>query len=311
MNLVGIEKQGQPNDYYLYQGKELQQEIGIYDFHARGYDQVLGRTWQQDPLAEIYFNYSPYSFIANNPIIFTDPTGAYIVIYYEEDGEEKEYKYEYGVAYNGSNSFVKNTIAQLDYLIDNSPVEKNIIKELSNDKDFKWGLSSVSIADLSKDISERSVGDAIVTLGFPGAKEAITTYNDLVGFETNTGGLQSPLSTLYHEGGHAYLRLTYYKLAQKYLETNNPKYLIEMNNLVEKMDSKAEGYLDYEEKYINDQYETPLARQMGEGIRTSDYGNKVYETSGPFTTMPKNGVGPINLPLGRLPTSVIKLFFKK
>jgi RHS repeat-associated protein len=60
---------------YLYQGKELQQETEIYDFHARGYDPVLGRTWQIDPMAEKYYSLSSYSWVANNPIILMDPTG--------------------------------------------------------------------------------------------------------------------------------------------------------------------------------------------------------------------------------------------
>lgn len=65
---------GDPNNY-LYQGKEEQDELGTYDFGARMYDQWLGRSWQQDPLADAYLSFSPYSWVANNPLTFLDPTG--------------------------------------------------------------------------------------------------------------------------------------------------------------------------------------------------------------------------------------------
>ena len=64
------------NDY-KYQSKEEMQELGAgtFDFHARMYDATLGRTWQTDPLSDKYLSFSPYSWVANNPIFYTDPTG--------------------------------------------------------------------------------------------------------------------------------------------------------------------------------------------------------------------------------------------
>lgn len=74
---IGYEYAGVKKNKYLYQGKEMMDDhnINIYDFHARGYDPVIGRTLQIDPHAENYLSLSPYSWIANNPIMFTDPTG--------------------------------------------------------------------------------------------------------------------------------------------------------------------------------------------------------------------------------------------
>ncbi len=62
---------------YLYQSKEFEKEFGLnlFDFHARGYDPAIGRTWQQDPHAESYYDLSPYSWVGNNPINVIDPTG--------------------------------------------------------------------------------------------------------------------------------------------------------------------------------------------------------------------------------------------
>ena len=59
---------------YLYNGKELQ-SFGDLDYGARRYDPALGIWRRPDPLAEKYFGYSPYSYCANNPLKYIDPTG--------------------------------------------------------------------------------------------------------------------------------------------------------------------------------------------------------------------------------------------
>ena len=66
---------------YLFSGKELQDAsiggtiLGLYDFGARQYDPVIGRWLKQDRYACKYVSISPYTYCANNPILFTDPTG--------------------------------------------------------------------------------------------------------------------------------------------------------------------------------------------------------------------------------------------
>jgi RHS repeat-associated protein len=84
---LGFQAGGVKVNKYLYQGKEFLDDLNlnIYDFHARGYDPVLGRTWQIDPGSESYYPMSPYSWVMNNPLKFVDPTGMFAEYYDKDD----------------------------------------------------------------------------------------------------------------------------------------------------------------------------------------------------------------------------------
>lgn len=73
--------------------------LNLYDFHARNYDPAIGRWLNVDPLVEQTFE--PYSYVGNNPVMFTDPTG----MYREGPGDlfntPQEAAIDFGITYNG------------------------------------------------------------------------------------------------------------------------------------------------------------------------------------------------------------------
>ena len=60
---------------YKYNGKEFDRTHGLdwYDYCARQYAPASGRFTSMDPLCEKYYNISPYSYCAGNPIRYVDP----------------------------------------------------------------------------------------------------------------------------------------------------------------------------------------------------------------------------------------------
>ena len=60
---------------YKYNAKELEKELGWYDYGARFYHPQTMRFTTMDPLAEQYYAFSPYAYCGNNPIMFVDKNG--------------------------------------------------------------------------------------------------------------------------------------------------------------------------------------------------------------------------------------------
>jgi RHS repeat-associated protein len=86
-----------PENRRLYNGKELQQELGLneYAYGWRDYDPVLGKWNVIDQLAEKYYNTTPYAYVANNPITTIDPDGRYLFgLFGSTSAERKEARAE-------------------------------------------------------------------------------------------------------------------------------------------------------------------------------------------------------------------------
>jgi len=69
---------------FKFNGKELDDATQMYYYGARYYDPRISIFVSVDPLAEQTM--TPYQYVTNNPIMFTDPTGM------EQDGVDTKYK---------------------------------------------------------------------------------------------------------------------------------------------------------------------------------------------------------------------------
>lgn len=88
MAIKPLDKEGWPDHRFTYNGKELEEETGYLDYHARQMDSQLGRFMSVDPHAENYYNHTPYAYVGNNPLIFIDPDGK-DWFFYKADGDDE------------------------------------------------------------------------------------------------------------------------------------------------------------------------------------------------------------------------------
>ena len=77
------------NNRYKFNGKEAQTigSLNVLDYGARMYDPKIARWLVQDPLAEKYYAFSAYNYCVNNPVMFVDPDGKFVL----DERTEKQY----------------------------------------------------------------------------------------------------------------------------------------------------------------------------------------------------------------------------
>jgi RHS repeat-associated protein len=70
-------REGNSNNFLYNDANELNQNSGWYETFFRGYDPILGRFHQVDPLAHASSSHTPYTYAFNDPVFYNDPNGDY------------------------------------------------------------------------------------------------------------------------------------------------------------------------------------------------------------------------------------------
>ncbi|MCS3201772.1 RHS repeat domain-containing protein [Candidatus Bacteroides intestinigallinarum] len=189
---ASAEKSIQP---YKYNGKELDTKNGLnwYDYGARQYDAAIGRWNAVDPMAEKYYNWSPYSYCMSNPIKYIDPSGQTVVIWYKNDsGKTVSYSYSGGnVAH--PNPFVKSVITAYQYNKANGITAGN-----------GGGASTVEIVE-NADIKVNVMETALEVTYSPDAARGVGCiyWKSDWGSQNENGTVTSPATDFDHEAAHA------------------------------------------------------------------------------------------------------------
>lgn len=200
------------NYNYKYNGKELQEELGLnmYDYGARNYDPALGRWMNMDKLAEGYEKFSPYVYAMNNPTYFVDPDGNQIRIgsgFYTYDAKRNYDKVdadERGI-YEALDKLYSSGAANITFGEGDDAKTVNILDELIGMKNI---LDITDSKNNSHSFNSNKISFA-ECFGISTATEAGVSQEELdkaskTGVATKGVAFNSPTAQFGHELIHAY-----------------------------------------------------------------------------------------------------------
>lgn len=140
---------------YKFNGKEKDEETGMYYYGARYYIPELSIWGSVDPLSDKYPSMSPFMYCAGNPVVLVDPNGMDIWDF-DENG-------------NYSGRTINKKYDQLRVVSINADGDKNIISE--TDK-FKYG----TVKHQQVIINENSKVDFLGIIGDDNAKKTFELF---------------------------------------------------------------------------------------------------------------------------------------
>jgi RHS repeat-associated protein len=271
------------------QDNEVKGEGNSYDFGARIYDSRLSRWMSLDPLQIKYPSLSPYNFVANSPILFVDPDGRIIEIYYttttkDADGDEVTinmcFQYEPGIDVP-DNDFLKETVQSIEYLSKSKNGKKLVEQAIDANEVVKinymegGAVYSPALQDENGNFvidADGNYSESDNSIGYDpksGLELSDHKYTDTKTHpKTGTGRIQSPALGLGHELVHFIHDIRNARALERRKANTNvaPKY------------TNAE-----ERKTVR--REKRIARQLGEPIRRSHRGlTKVVKGPTDFST---------------------------
>lgn len=284
------------NYRYGFNGMEKDDEVkgtgNSYDFGARMYDSRLGRWLSMDPLTVQYSSLSSYNFVANNPLIYTDPNGEVIIIHYiDKDGNKASYTYKSGLKVP-KNKYVKTTIKTLNKIQRKGGDRFGIIEHYTTSKKEihivkPENLEFITAIDVSDAYSGKPFEDYPATI----------TWHPQSAIKARDGAINNAATALLHE-----LAEIYYKEIDPdchveelrnlnkpvNFETNEEKkeadilWAAKISEYEEKQARTVGDYDTYGDKWIITEVEPTFNKAFKQQDRQSHKGKHVY-SKGPFS----------------------------
>jgi RHS repeat-associated protein len=163
---------------FLYNGKELDDETGLYYYGVRYYDARTSVWLAVDPLAEEFPNLSPYVYCFNNPLRFIDPEGLSPTP--EEGAEMAEHVYKGKVGDKLSGGWKMIEVYE-DKTGDNPGYRAGLYQRKNDDGKFEYVMANAGTADLddaSENVEQPFGGSEHMQLSIQKARQLNDKYKN-------------------------------------------------------------------------------------------------------------------------------------
>ncbi len=172
------------NTPYLFNGKELDEETGLYYYGARYYNPRISLWYGVDPMAEKYPAHSPYCYTMNNPVMLIDPDG--MRTDWIQNNETKEYVWDGNVTNQDETpdgfEYVGSSIKDVkNHFKTNNPISSIFTSPSFGEDRTPWS-GEISAYESTMFEKARDYG---IKKGIPGAETAYEVLDDVSVFITS------------------------------------------------------------------------------------------------------------------------------
>jgi Effector protein len=167
--------------------------------------EVTSRWLSPDPLGAKFPNWSPYNYAVNNPVLFIDPDGQeirvyfgnesnqYVVFNYDKDGKGA-FTNSDGSAYDGKNDFLNNAMTAF-----------NSLSESDKGREVISNLAGAPASEFTLKVHRGEGNGGVFSFGmYDNENTGQIPWNPTAGVQdAKSGNKQNPAMVLFHEMDHA------------------------------------------------------------------------------------------------------------